>query len=66
MSKVPKAKHREHGQIKKHVSVVVTQDSLEGLDKIAESFGVSRSHLVEMIGRGQVSLANQLAQVLGK
>lgn len=63
---MPKSKHREHGEIKRQVSVGLTQGSVEGLDKQARKMGVSRSQLIEMIGRGEISLTHVDKQILGE
>jgi tartrate dehydratase beta subunit/fumarate hydratase class I family protein len=39
---------------KKRVSIVLTPTAIEGLDNIANSIGVSRSELIEIVGRGQL------------
>ncbi|NJN13665.1 MAG: ribbon-helix-helix protein, CopG family [Richelia sp. RM1_1_1] len=61
-----KSKHREHGEIKKQVSVGLTPSSVEGLDKQAQRLGISRSQLIEMIGRGEISLSHVDKQILGE
>ncbi|MGD1912096.1 MAG: ribbon-helix-helix protein, CopG family [Rivularia sp. (in: cyanobacteria)] len=63
---MPKSKHRENGEIKKQVSVGLTQTSVEGLDKQARQMGVSRSQFIEMIGRGEISLTHVDKQLLGE
>ncbi|WP_425526032.1 ribbon-helix-helix protein, CopG family [Halotia branconii] len=44
----------------------LTQTSVEGLDRLAQKLGVSRSQLIEMIGRGEISLSNVDKQFLGE
>lgn len=61
-----KSKHREHGEIKKQIGVALTQTGAEGLDKLAQKLLVSRSQLIEMIGRGEISLNNVDKQLLGE
>ncbi len=39
---------------KKRVSVALTPTAIEGLDRIANEIGVSRSELIEMVGRGRL------------
>ncbi|AKG21799.1 hypothetical protein IJ00_11500 [Calothrix sp. 336/3] len=63
---MPKSKHREYGEIKKPVALGLTQAGLEGLDKLAVKVGVSRSQLVELIGRGEISLNSVDKQFLGE
>lgn len=45
-----------YSETKKAVSVAITPTGLKGLDAIAEKLGVSRSELVERIGRGIIPL----------
>ncbi len=63
---MPKSKHREYGEIKKQVSLGLTPTGVEGLDKQAEKMGVSRSQLIEMIGRGEITLHAVDKQRLGE
>jgi len=51
-----KSKHREYGVLKTTISVSLTPEAVDGLDRIAKSLNVSRSKAVEMIGRGEVSV----------
>lgn len=39
---------------KKRVSIVLTPTAIEGLDKMAQSLNISRSELIEMVGRGHL------------
>jgi tartrate dehydratase beta subunit/fumarate hydratase class I family protein len=39
---------------KKRVSIVLTPTAIEGLDKMADSLNISRSELIEMVGRGDL------------
>jgi hypothetical protein len=54
MKKMPKSKHKEYGEIKKNVMVTLTPTGTEGLDKIANTMNVSKSELLERIGRGLI------------
>ncbi|HEY9871900.1 MAG TPA: ribbon-helix-helix domain-containing protein [Candidatus Obscuribacterales bacterium] len=40
------------GQRKNNVTISLSLPSIEGLDSMAESLGVSRSELIERVGRG--------------
>ncbi len=62
---MPKTKHSEHGEIKKTVSMSLTQTSIKGLDRQAQELGVSRSEFIELIGRGLVN-SNPNVQLLGE
>ncbi|PAX52863.1 hypothetical protein CK510_17040 [Brunnivagina elsteri CCALA 953] len=62
----PKSKHREHGETKKQYSLGLTQTGVQGLDEKASKLGVSRSQLIEMIGRGEISLTSVDKQFLGE
>lgn len=44
----------------------LTQAGVEGLDRQAEKLGISRSHLVDKIGRGEISLTFVDKQMLGE
>ncbi|MTJ56017.1 hypothetical protein FJR38_26885 [Anabaena sp. UHCC 0253] len=61
-----KSKHRENGEIKRNISVGVTETAIAGLDAMAEMANVSRSHLIEMIGRGELPVAMLSPQSLGE
>ena len=61
-----KSKHREHGEIKKNVGITLTETALSGLDTLAATANVSRSHLIEMIGRGELPVAMLSPQSLGE
>lgn len=54
---MPKTVHQAHGQIKEKVSLGLTQDGKAGLDCIAKEMNLSRSELVEQIGRGIIPIA---------
>ena len=65
---MPKAKHREHGEIRKSVGVELTTTALQGLTLQAQQLGISRSELLERIGRGDIPLgsASQIEACLGE
>ncbi|MEA5579544.1 hypothetical protein [Anabaena sp. UHCC 0451] len=63
---MPKAKHREHGELKKVISLGLTPTGLQGLDTQAQKMGVSRSQLIEMIGRGEIPINGVDKQLLGE
>ncbi|MFM2315025.1 MAG: hypothetical protein RLZZ04_4301 [Cyanobacteriota bacterium] len=48
-----------HDEVKKRVNLSLTPTAIAGLDKLAEEFNLSRSELVEQIGRGNIPLAEQ-------
>ncbi|MFM6209852.1 ribbon-helix-helix protein, CopG family [Planktothrix sp.] len=56
-----KTKHLTHGEIKAGVSIGLTKTAVEGLDKLADQMGMSRSELVEQIGRGLIPVNSPLA-----
>ena len=43
-------------EVKRRVNLAITPTGIEGLDAIASDLGMSRSELVERIGRGLISL----------
>ena len=45
-----------YDEVKRIVNLAITPTGIEGLDAIASELGVSRSELVERIGRGLISL----------
>lgn len=45
-----------YDELKKRITLAVTPTGVEGLDAIASSLGLSRSELVERIGRGLIGL----------
>ena len=45
-----------HGENKKQKTVYVTETSWENLDKLAETFMLSRSELIEMIGQKRLKV----------
>lgn len=48
-----------HDEVKKRVNLSLTPTAIAGLDKLAEEFDLSRSELVEQIGRSTIPLAEQ-------
>jgi hypothetical protein len=48
-----------HDEVKKRVNLSLTPTAIAGLDKLSEEFNLSRSELVEQIGRGSIPLAEQ-------
>jgi metal-responsive CopG/Arc/MetJ family transcriptional regulator len=63
---MPKAKHSEYGENKKAANLSLTQTSIEGLDELAKERKISRSELVERIGRRLILLAQPEEQFLGE
>lgn len=45
-----------HNELKKRVNIALTPTGIDGLDTLASEFGVSRSELVEQIGRNLIAL----------
>jgi hypothetical protein len=45
-----------YDEVKRRVNLAITPTGIEGLDAIASDLGMSRSELVERIGRGLISL----------
>lgn len=45
-----------YDELKKRITLAITPTGVEGLDAIASSLGLSRSELVERIGRGLIQL----------
>ena len=62
---MPKGQKKSKGvpelydEVKKRVNLSLTPSAIAGLDKLAEEFDLSRSELVEQIGRGSIPLAEQ-------
>lgn len=48
-----------HDEVKKRVNLSLTPTAIAGLDELAQEFDLSRSELVEQIGRGTIPLAEQ-------
>ncbi len=44
---------------KTRISLMVTEEALEALDKMASELGISRSELVERFGRGIIQFPEQ-------
>jgi hypothetical protein len=63
---MPKAKHSEYAEIKKDAHFSLTPTSIDGLDKMARQRKISRSELVERIGRGLIPIAVPEEQQLGE
>ncbi|NEP40992.1 MAG: hypothetical protein F6K06_10955 [Okeania sp. SIO1H4] len=63
---MPKSKHKEHGQYKMGLSVSVTPEAAQGLMEQAKKLGLSRSALLEKIGRGEIQLNFSSVEQLGK
>ncbi|NEO56953.1 MAG: hypothetical protein F6K54_30095 [Okeania sp. SIO3B5] len=53
---MPKSKHKEHGQYKEWISASVTPEAAQGLMEQANKLGLSRSALLEKIGRKEIKL----------
>lgn len=45
-----------HDELKKRVNIALTPTGIEGLDALASETGLSRSELIERIGRNQIPL----------
>jgi hypothetical protein len=63
---MPKTKHGEYGESKSGVNFALTPTSLKGLTKMAEERKISRSELVERIGRGLIPVADPEEDRLGE
>ena len=48
-----------HDEVKKRVNLSLTPTAIAGLDKLSQEINLSRSELVERIGRGLIPLAEQ-------
>ena len=48
-----------HDEVKKRANLSLTPTAIAGLDKLSQEFNLSRSELVEQIGRGLIPLAEQ-------
>jgi len=48
-----------YDEVKKRVNLSLTPTAIAGLDKLAQELDLSRSELVERIGRGSIPLAEQ-------
>ncbi|MBE9233758.1 ribbon-helix-helix protein, CopG family [Cuspidothrix issatschenkoi LEGE 03284] len=46
-----------YDEVKAKQTLSLTPTAVKGLDKLAESLGISRSEVVEQIGRGIIPLA---------
>jgi hypothetical protein len=63
---MPKTKHGEYGESKSGANFALTPTSLKGLTKMAKERNISRSELVERIGRGIIPVAGLEEQQLGE
>ena len=52
----PEGRPPRYGKTKARVNLTLTEESITGLDRLAEDLGLSRSELVERIGRGLIPL----------
>lgn len=52
----PEGRPPRYGKTKTRVNLTLTDDSISGLDAIAAALSLSRSELVERIGRGLIPL----------
>lgn len=50
-----------HNEVKKRVNLSLTPTAIAGLDKLSKSIELSRSELVEQIGRGSIPLVEQVS-----
>ncbi len=51
-----RGKPEKWDELKKRVNIMLTPTSINGLDTLATSLGMSRSELVERIGRGIIPI----------
>jgi hypothetical protein len=49
-----RGKPEKWDELKKRVNIMLTPTSINGLDTLATTLGISRSELVERIGRGVI------------
>ena len=62
---MPKGQKKSKGvpelydEVKKRVNLSLTPSAIAGLDKLSQELNLSRSELVEQIGRGSIPLAEQ-------
>ncbi|MBD0263755.1 MAG: ribbon-helix-helix protein, CopG family [Tolypothrix sp. T3-bin4] len=47
-----------YSEIKKCVSIGITPTALAGLDELSQERGISRSEMIERIGRGSIKLVD--------
>lgn len=52
----PEGRPPRYGKTKTRVNLTLTEECITGLDKLAVALGLSRSELVERIGRGLIPL----------
>jgi predicted HTH domain antitoxin len=61
-SRNPEGRPPIHGEKKQRVNVSLTQEGIEGLDKLASERNLSRSEFIEQIGRRLIAIERSLAQ----
>ena len=57
--KTPQGYPELYDEVKKRVNLSLTPTAIAGLDKLSQELNLSRSELVEQIGRGLIPLAEQ-------
>lgn len=57
LSRNPDGRPPSYGKKKSRVNLSLTKTSVDGLDRLAEMFNLSRSEFVERIGRGVIPIA---------
>lgn len=57
LSRNPNGRPPSYGKKKSRVTLSLTETSVDGLDRLAEMFNLSRSEFVERIGRGVIPIA---------
>ena len=60
---MPKKATRYQGEHKERITVSLTATAVEKLDELAASQGISRSELIERIGRGRLVISLDAGQV---
>ena len=60
-----KTRNAVHGQTKKDFTLTLTPEGVEMLDARAKALGISRSELIELVARNQVSSAPE-RQMMGE
>ncbi len=63
---MPKAKHSEYGEVKKTLTLSITETGMKKLKDMAADREISQSELVERIARGLISVAAPEEQLLGE
>ena len=64
LSNIDMSRPVRHNTTKSQKTVTVTQEAWEAFDLIAKEFLISRSELVEQIGRGKLRVLRGLRDVL--